>query len=232
MTEEIKETGEAEEIITDEAFSVSAPIPDNKRLISVAGLIPNCESSMYWLFEKFLWTLVGLDKEKTAPITLLINSCGGDADSFFHFHDFITMLKSPIYTATNKAESAGAMMFLLGAKGHRYIFPSGHIMLHNCQMACPSCEKEGKQWGETEKEDKLLTLYNQRLSSLIDKCTGGRILKLLPGNFTKIGSQQGRNKKILTLLRDGIILTAGEAIKYGLADYIVTPQIFDEIQRI
>jgi len=227
MTEE--ETKE----MMEEAFSVSAPVPKNKRLISIAGTIPNCNTPAYWLFEKFLWTLINLDKENTDPITLFINSYGGDIDSFLYFYDLTTMLKSPIYTVTNNAESAGAMMFILGTKGYRYMFPSAHLLLHDCQItACPDCEENKKQKDKTWKEDKLIASHNRRLVSLTDKCTGGKILKLLPDNLIKENNQEERALAIFTLLEEEIILTAEEAIKYGAADHIITPNIFDKLQRM
>ncbi|MDO8558817.1 MAG: ATP-dependent Clp protease proteolytic subunit [bacterium] len=231
MTE--KKTEEMEEMMAEEAFSVSAPVPKNKRLISIAGTIPGCNTPAYWLFEKFLWTLINLDKESADPITLFINSYGGDMDSLLYFYDFTTMLKSPIYTVTNNAESAGAMMFILGTKGYRYMFPSAHLLIHDCQItaSCPDCEESKKQKDKTWKENRLIASYNRRLVSLTDKCTGGKILKLLPDNLIKESNQEERDLAIFTLLEEEIVLTAEEAIKYGAADYIITPKIFDKLQR-
>lgn len=218
------------DIIVEETFSISTPVPSNSRLISIAGVIPSCDSPAYWLFEKFLWTLIELDKIPNAPITLFINSCGGDADSLFSFYDFVAMLKSPIHTVASKAESAGAMMFILGARGHRYIFPSAHLMLHCAQSACSNCEEEKKKKRETEKENKLLNLYNRRLANIIDKCTKGKILDLL-GDWSSEKNEDERIQAILSLLSKDLILTAKEAIEYGLADHIITPQIFAELSK-
>ena len=219
--------------MAEEAFSVITPIPNNRRLISIAGTIPGCNTPAYWLFEKFLWKLIKLDKESADPITLFINSYGGDVDSFLYFYDFTTMLHSPICTVTNNAESAGAMMFIMGTKGHRYMFPSAHLLMHDCQIvACPDCEENKKPEDKTWKENKLIASHNRRLVSLADKCTGGKILKLLPKDLIRENNQEERDLAIFTLLEEEIILTAEEAVKYGAADHIITPKIFDKLQRM
>lgn len=218
------------DIMLGGAFSVSTPLPGSKRFISIRGEIPHCDTPEYDLFEKFLWTLIELDKISTAPITLFINSCGGDADSFFNFYDFIAMLKSPIYTVTGKAESAAALMFILGARGHRYMFPSAHIMFHCIHTACGYCEEEKKKKHKMEKEDKLLNLYNGRLANIIDKYTGGKILELF-GDWCSEKNEDERIRAILSLLSNDIIFTAEEAIRYGAADHIMTPQIFAELNK-
>lgn len=226
-------TAEAEAgiIINGEAFSVSNPVPGNQRLISISGVIPACDAPTYCLFEKFLWTLVGLDRAKTAPIMLFINSYGGSADSFFSFYDFTAMIESPIYTVANKAESAAALMFILGTKGRRYIFPGGYIALHDCRVTdnC-DCEEDEKEKKKSEEGKKLINLYNRRVAKIIDQCTSGKMLKLL-GDWRGETDQRKRNGAILSLLMNDVVLTAKEAIKYGAADHIITRQKFADLVR-
>jgi ATP-dependent Clp protease protease subunit len=73
-----------------------------------------------------------LDVDKPGePIKFYINSPGGIVTSGMVIYDTIKMLKSPVHTiCMGLAASMGSILLSVGAKGNRYIFPHGEVMIH------------------------------------------------------------------------------------------------------
>jgi ATP-dependent Clp protease protease subunit len=106
-----------------------------------------------WMFDKkfieqrkvFLWGPVDdksakeitdrlLYLEAIAPgkeITFYINSPGGVVTSGMVIYDTMQMISSPVSTVCmGMAASMGSILLSGGAKGKRYIFPHGEVMIH------------------------------------------------------------------------------------------------------
>lgn len=65
------------------------------------------------------------------PITFYINSPGGVITSGMCIYDTMKMISSPVYTVCmGLAASMGSLLLAAGEKGHRYIWPSGKVMIH------------------------------------------------------------------------------------------------------
>jgi len=64
-------------------------------------------------------------------ITFYINSPGGVVTSGMVIYDTMQMISSPISTVCmGMAASMGSILLSGGAKGRRFIFPSGQVMIH------------------------------------------------------------------------------------------------------
>ncbi len=64
-------------------------------------------------------------------ITFYINSPGGVVTSGMVIYDTIQMISSPVSTVCmGMAASMGSILLSGGAKGRRFIFPSGQVMIH------------------------------------------------------------------------------------------------------
>jgi ATP-dependent Clp protease, protease subunit len=64
-------------------------------------------------------------------ITLFINSPGGIVSSGFSILDTMNLVTSPVSTVCmGMAASMGSILLSAGAKGQRYIFPLGEVMIH------------------------------------------------------------------------------------------------------
>ncbi len=64
-------------------------------------------------------------------ITFYINSPGGVVTSGMVIYDTIQMITSPVSTVCmGMAASMGSILLSGGAKGRRFIFPSGQVMIH------------------------------------------------------------------------------------------------------
>lgn len=76
--------------------------------------------------------LMYLESEKPGEeITLYINSPGGVVTSGMVIYDTIKMISSPVSTVCmGLAASMGSILLSVGAKGRRFIYPSGRVMIH------------------------------------------------------------------------------------------------------
>jgi ATP-dependent Clp protease, protease subunit len=70
-------------------------------------------------------------KDAGKPITLYINSPGGVVTSGMIILDTMNMISSPVHTVCmGLAASMGSLILSAGAKGHRAVFPSAEVMIH------------------------------------------------------------------------------------------------------
>ena len=83
------------------------------------------------LSKEIVQKLLYLDSQSNEDITLYINSPGGSVIDGFAILDAIDSIKSDVVTiVTGFAASMGAIIQMCGAKGKRYIWPRGKIMIH------------------------------------------------------------------------------------------------------
>ncbi|MEJ0079632.1 MAG: ATP-dependent Clp protease proteolytic subunit [Puia sp.] len=74
--------------------------------------------------------LLDADKPGT-EIKFLINSPGGMVTSGMAIYDVMKMMKSPVSTVCiGLAASMGSVLLSGGAKGRRFIYPHGEVMIH------------------------------------------------------------------------------------------------------
>ncbi|MEO6549170.1 MAG: ATP-dependent Clp protease proteolytic subunit [Ferruginibacter sp.] len=127
----------------DEEEETPKELPENPMEKMVSG----------WQFDKkfieqrkiFLWGVVDdkSAKDITArllyleaidpgkEITFYINSPGGVVTSGMVIYDTMQMITSPVSTVCmGMAASMGSILLSGGAKGRRFIFPSGQVMIH------------------------------------------------------------------------------------------------------
>ena len=134
------------------------------------------------------------------PITIFINSPGGDIFSGFAIFDMLKFISCPITTVvTGFAASMGSILSLAAEKGRRFAMPQSKIMIHQpllmgYQGRASECEIQAKEILKTR--DNLVNLYAEQT-----------------------GKSQNEIKKALD--RDNWF-TAEEALQYGLLDKIVS----------
>ena len=144
---------------------------------------------------KLLW----LDSEQPGePITLYINSPGGDADSGFALYDMMKFLNSPVRTiCSGLCASAGVIIFLGGKPGERFSLPHSRFMIHQ-----PSTGTQGQA---TDIE-----------------ITAREILKTRKRYNEIVSLESGRDiKKVSADVDRDFWMDAQEAVDYGLVDRIV-----------
>jgi ATP-dependent Clp protease, protease subunit len=132
-------------------------------------------------------------------INLYVNSPGGDITSLFAIYDTMQYIKPDVSTiCMGQAASAAAVLVLAGTKGKRYALPHSRILLHQ-----PHGGAQG-QAVDIEIQAKEIIRYRQLLDQLIAEHTGQ--------TFEKVSKDTDRD----------YILTAEEAVEYGVVDEVIT----------
>jgi len=151
-----------------------------------------------------LYILDGIDKEK--PITVIINSPGGDVFSGFAIFDTMKLIKAPVITlVVGFAASMGSIIMLGSKKGKRYATKNSKVLIHQpliggvFQGRATEIEIQAKEIQETK--ERIINLYVE---------------------------ETGQPKeKIAKDIEMDYWMTAEDALQYGLIDKIV--ESIDEI---
>jgi ATP-dependent Clp protease protease subunit len=136
--------------------------------------------------------------KKDADINFYINSPGGVVDDTLAMYDIMKFLSCDVATyCIGRAESGGAIVFMAGKKGKRYILPNAKVMIH---------QPFGGVYGqaadiEIQAEEILKT--KQTLLSVMSKCTGQPI--------ARISEDSERDK----------FFSAAESVAYGICDEVL-----------
>ena len=150
-----------------------------------------------WIIENNLMTA----RDRKKELTLIINSPGGEVHSAFALIDTMKGSVIPIKTiGIGMIASCGVLTFMAGAKGKRLLTPNTSILSHQYS------------WGSAGKEHELFArvrefeLSTERMLTHYKKCTGMSEKKI---------------REIL-LPPEDVWLSSKEAVKYGIADKIVS----------
>ncbi len=151
-------------------------------------------------------------QDNTKPVTLFINSPGGDVGSGLAVYDTIRLMRSPVTAVvTGIAASMGSLIFLACPKGNRLMLPSSKIMIHDCSWG--KHEMGGKKPHEVQQELEQLKATNERLVGIIAERTGRTV------------------EEVADVTRFDTYYDAEEAIEFGLASAVVNNTNFDMIVR-
>lgn len=150
--------------------------------------------------------LIALDTLSHDPITLVISSPGGYLDYAFSLYDTLRTIQSPVVTLGRYCASASVLIFAAGRK--RYLFPHARLMLH---MAV------GQSEGDIKDQKIQLRQMEQSQNRIIDV-------------LLECGARKSREEIFSDIDRD-FWLDPAEAIAYGLADEILTPETMEELLK-
>jgi ATP-dependent Clp protease protease subunit len=144
--------------------------------------------------------LIVLEAESAEkPITIIINSPGGEADSGFGIYDMMRFIAPPVRTiVAGLCASAAVVVFLAAEKGQRLSLPNARFMMHQ-----PSSQTFGQATDLAIASSEIVRL-RERYNRIVAEAVG------------KDEASVGRDVD-----RD-FWLTAAEARDYGLVDRIVT----------
>jgi ATP-dependent Clp protease protease subunit len=136
--------------------------------------------------------------KKDADINLYINSPGGVVDDTLAIYDTMKFLNCDIATyCIGRAESGGAIVFMAGKKGKRFILPNAKVMIH---------QPFGGVYGqaadiEIQAEEILKT--KSTLINVMARCTGQ--------TPERIQEDSERDR----------FFAAAEAVQYGICDEVI-----------
>ncbi len=112
-----------------------------------------------------LLLLQGEDAKK--PITVIINSPGGEADSGFGIYDMLRFVGTPIRTVVaGLCASAAILIFIAAEKGNRFSLPNSRYLLHQ-----PSSASFG-QASDLEIAANEIIRLRDRYNELVSEATG------------------------------------------------------------
>jgi ATP-dependent Clp protease protease subunit len=136
--------------------------------------------------------------KKDADINLYINSPGGVVDDTLAIYDIMRFLTCDVATyCIGRAESGGAVLFMAGKKGKRYILPNAKVMIHQ-----PFGGVTG-QAADIEIQAEEILKTKDTLIKVMAKCTGQ------PYDRVKEDSERDR------------FFEAKAAVAYGLCDEVI-----------
>ncbi|MCA9728038.1 MAG: ATP-dependent Clp protease proteolytic subunit [Candidatus Eisenbacteria bacterium] len=143
--------------------------------------------------------LIMLEREDAKkPITVIVNSPGGEADAGFGMYDMIRFVSCPIRTVVaGLCASAGVMVFLAGDRGQRFSLPNSRFLLH---------QPSSQSWGQA--------------SDL--EIAAREILRLRDQYNRIVAEETGKTLKVVTEDADrDFWMSAEEAAEYGLVNRVV-----------
>jgi ATP-dependent Clp protease protease subunit len=141
--------------------------------------------------------LEGEDLDK--DIHLYINSPGGDITALFAIYDTMKFIKPEVSTfCFGQAASAAAVLLAAGARGKRFALPHARILLHQ-----PWGGAAG-QASDIEIQAKEILRMRDLLNTMLAGDTGQSV--------DKIARDTDRD----------FVMTADEAVTYGLIDEVIT----------
>src|SRR6185369_13883897 len=145
--------------------------------------------------------LLLLDYDKPGEeIKFYINSPGGVVTSGMVIYDTMQMMKSPVNTiCMGLAASMGSILLSGGAKGKRYIYPHGEVMIHQPSL--------GGHIQGVSTDLEIQAKQTKRVKDL-----GAKILADNCGKTTQ---------QIMKDFDRDYWMNAKEAIEYGIVDQIV-----------
>ena len=148
-------------------------------------------------FTKRLMVIERLDPER--PVTVMINSPGGSADSGFAMYDLMRFVAPPMITVVNGLCASAAVLVLLGAdKSRRFTMPESRVMIHQ-----PATTGHGTASDLDITAREILKL-RERYNRIISNSTGQELEKVLGDS------------------RRDFWLNSEESVEYGLVTRVVS----------
>ncbi len=167
----------------------------DRRVLSIQGGITQDSAFEFALSVAYL-----ISVSDTDPITVYINSRGGEVDAGLLMYDVIQTSPAPIRLVTlGEAYSMAALIFSSGLHG-RYLLPNSKLMLHEPLIDCPVGGNTSSI--KTISDDMLAT--RDKINRFLAKHTGKPL------------------KVIEKATNYDHFFTAEESVAFGLADEVIT----------
>jgi ATP-dependent Clp protease protease subunit len=137
----------------------------------------------------------------TTPISLVINSPGGDINAAWQICDIMDFIDCPVYTTgIGQIASAALMIFMNGEPGYRIVTDRTSIMSHRYS------------WGAAGSHPNLITIQDEF------KNTHDRMVQ----HYVECTGLSRKEVEEKLLCEHDVWLTGKQAMKLGLVDHCVT----------
>jgi ATP-dependent Clp protease protease subunit len=137
--------------------------------------------------------------EPDRPISMYINSPGGSLTAMTAIYDTMRYIRPTVHTyCLGQAASAAAVLLAAGAPGHRSVVPNSRVLIHQ-----PSIDVVRGQTSDLEIYAAEVSRLRRQLEEALAEGTGQTV------------------ERIHADIERDLVLTADEAVAYGLADNII-----------
>ena len=163
------------------------------RVLFLVGEINHVSASRIMMQMLYLQSV-----KRDLDINLYINSPGGVVDDTLAIYDIMKFLSCDVATyCIGRAESGGAIVFMAGKKGKRFILPNAKVMIHQ-----PFGGVYGQAADIQIQADEILKT-KETLINIMSKCTGQPVERI------RDDSERDR------------FFDAEQAVKYGICDEVL-----------
>ncbi|KJR87623.1 ATP-dependent Clp protease, protease subunit [Sporothrix schenckii 1099-18] len=177
-----------------------------ERIVCLNGAIDDTVSAA--VVAQLLW-LESDAPEK--PITMYINSPGGEVSSGLAIYDTMSYIKSPVSTVcVGAAASMAAILLIGGEAGKRFALPHSSIMVH-------------QPLGGTRGQAADILIYANQIQRL-----RGQVNKIVQSHINKsFGHMKYSIEEINDMMERDRYLTAEESKEHGIIDEILVKRPLD-----
>jgi ATP-dependent Clp endopeptidase proteolytic subunit ClpP len=156
--------------------------------------------------KEFLEAMINAQGTGQSIIPIVIDSYGGEVYSLLKMVDVIRSSNVPVATiCMGKAMSCGAVLLTCGAEGHRYMAPTGTVMIHDvASFAMGKVEEIKAEAKEVDRLNKLI------FKIMADNCGKPE------GYFSKLVHEHGHADWFLE---------ADECKKHNMINHVRVPKV-------
>lgn len=201
-----------------------------ERVVYIEGVISDTEWEEGTCFSgPFCDDLIQLDREGKEPIKIVVDSIGGDLVCGLKIINTIANLRSEVWMIVRDCRSLATTIVSCGKKGRRYIMEDAVVHLHGSSIGVNGKEADARETMKhmDKQGDKLLNilLKNTNLIEIRDVKAIIRARLEEEENTSEEVISQIKREAIREWLNKERFLNAEEAIKYGIVDEVITPEI-------
>lgn len=140
------------------------------------------------------------------PITMYINSPGGQVSSGLAIYDTMSYISSPVHTVcVGLAASMGAILLLGGEKGKRYALPHSQIMVH-------------QPLGATSGQASDILIYASQITRI-----RSQVNEIVRRHLNAAADRERFSpEEIQDMMERDKYLTSQEAVELGIVDHVLS----------
>lgn len=155
--------------------------------------------------------LLFLESQGNEDITFFINSPGGSVTAGLAIYDTMQFIKPDVATyVMGQACSMGSFLAQAGTPGKRFVLPESRTMIHRVSSGTPgtrgSVHVQDLQFEDAKRSFEESVRINKRLTEL----------------YVRHNTAGKGYEELFETMKFDTFLSAEEAVKYGLADQVIT----------
>lgn len=155
--------------------------------------------------------LLFLESQNNDDIQFFINSPGGSVTAGLAIYDTMQFIKPAVSTIVlGQAASMGSFLAQAGEPGKRFVLPESRTMIHRVSSGTPGT-RGSVHVQELQFEDAVRSMEESK-----------RLNKRLTELYVRHNTAGKKYEELFETMKFDTFLSADEAVKYGLADKVIT----------